>query len=105
TSASPDNTVRARQRRAAIHSLSSGRFVGVTHRMLPTLIHDAKAHGTVGQVVIDMAQRVGSKVFLQQQSAILSREDSRPGLGNIRIPTMVVVGEGDQLTPVEESRT
>ena len=104
TSASPDDTVRARQRRAAIHSLSSGRFAGVTHRMLPTLIHESKVHGPVGETVMRMAERVGSEVFLQQQKAIMGRQDSLPGLADIKVPTMVVVGDSDQLTPVAESQ-
>lgn len=103
TSASPDDAVRARQRRAAIHSLSSGRFAGVTHRMLPTLIHESRVHGPVGETVMRMAERVGAEVFLQQQKAIMGRQDSRPGLASIDVPAMVAVGDSDQLTPVDES--
>jgi pimeloyl-ACP methyl ester carboxylesterase len=31
--------------------------------------------------------------------AIMSRPDSRPDLPKIKCPTLVLVGEGDQLTP------
>jgi pimeloyl-ACP methyl ester carboxylesterase len=46
-----------------------------------------------------MAERVGQDGFLRQQQAILSRPDSRPDLAAIRVPTRVLVGEADQLTP------
>lgn len=36
---------------------------------------------------------------MRQQTAIMARPDSRPGLGAIHCPTMVLVGRQDQLTP------
>ena len=103
TSAAPDSPARARQRRANLHALGAGRFAGVTNRMLPTLIHASRVGGPVGVEVMDMAQRLGAEVFVRQQTAIMGRPDSRPGLADIRVPTMVVVGEDDQLTPVEQA--
>jgi pimeloyl-ACP methyl ester carboxylesterase len=41
---------------------------------------------------------------LPEQKAIMSRPDSRPLLGTIRCPTLVLVGEGDELTPPELAR-
>ena len=51
-----------------------------------------------------MAERIGKEAFLRQQAAILGRPDSRPDLSLIRIPTIVAVGEGDQLTPPPHSQ-
>jgi pimeloyl-ACP methyl ester carboxylesterase len=34
----------------------------------------------------------------------MSRPDNRPILGSIRVPTLVIVGREDALTPVEMSR-
>ena len=104
TRASLDDAIEARQRRAAIHSLSSGRFAGVTHRMLPTLIHESKVHSSVGDTVMRMAERVGAQVFLQQQQAIATRQDSHADLVRIKVPVMVVVGDHDKLTPVDEAQ-
>lgn len=104
TSAALDSPVRARHRRAAIQSLNSGRFAGVTNRMLPTLVHTSKIDGPVGELVMRMAQRMGAKVFLQQQQAITDRQDSRPVLAGIRVPTIVLVGDSDRLTPIEASQ-
>jgi pimeloyl-ACP methyl ester carboxylesterase len=46
-----------------------------------------------------MAKTAGVDAFVRQQKAIMTRPDSRPGLSSIRCPTLVLVGEGDQLTP------
>lgn len=104
TSASPDTPARAAERRGAIASLALGRFVGVTRRMLPTLIHPDHVAGPVGEAVRVMAERVGGEAFLRQQRAILSRPDSRPLLASIRVPTLVAVGAQDMLTPPDEAR-
>lgn len=103
TSAAPDSPQRAARRRAGMESLRYGRFVGVTKRLLPQLIHRDRVAGEVGAEVRAMAQRVGGAAFLRQQTAILGRPDSRPMLGSISVPTLVAVGDADVLTPPTES--
>ncbi|MBD9597333.1 alpha/beta fold hydrolase [Ensifer sp. ENS05] len=103
TSASPDDTSRIEQRKAAIASLAIGRFSGVTSRLLPKLVHPSHVEGEVGRVLKAMAARVGGEAFLRQQHAILGRPDSRPLLPTIQIPTLVGVGDGDVLTPPEDA--
>ncbi len=104
TSAAPDTPARAAGRRAAMDSLRVGRFLGVTRRLLPDLIHADHLDGPVGAQVQAMAARVGGKAFLRQQQAILDRPDSRPLLGHILVPTLIAVGEDDRLTPPVEAR-
>ena len=36
---------------------------------------------------------------MRQQRAIMTRPDRRPQLASIRCPTLVLVGDGDELTP------
>jgi pimeloyl-ACP methyl ester carboxylesterase len=50
-----------------------------------------------------MAQDVGAEAFVRQQTAIMGRPDSRPLLSAIRCPTLVLVGDGDQLTPPDRA--
>jgi pimeloyl-ACP methyl ester carboxylesterase len=50
-----------------------------------------------------MADETGAEGFIRQQQANIGRADSRPGLGAIACPTLVLVGDGDQLTPPELS--
>ena len=104
TSAAPDSPDRAARRRAAMKSLASGRFMGVTRRLLPQLIHPERVATPLGDEVRAMAERVGGAAFLRQQTAILGRPDSRPMLASIAVPTLVAVGVADVLTPVAESR-
>src|SRR5262249_60697073 len=46
-----------------------------------------------------MAEETGAQAFLRQQQAIMTRPDARPSLGAIKCPTLVLVGDGDELTP------
>lgn len=46
-----------------------------------------------------MAEEVGPEGFVRQQRAIMGRPDSRPGLAAITVPTLVLVGAEDQITP------
>ena len=52
-----------------------------------------------------MMDDTGPETFVRQQKAIMSRRDSRPSLGAIHCPTLVLVGNEDALTPVSVART
>ncbi|MBV1799122.1 alpha/beta fold hydrolase [Siccirubricoccus sp. G192] len=99
TSARPDTPDQARRRRGLVSLARSGKFRGVTPRLLPQLLHPANLDGPVGQEVTAMAGRVGQAAFLRQQAAILGRPDSRPLLPGLRLPAVIAVGEADALTP------
>ncbi len=103
TSAAPDSERRAATRRRLLGTLKVGRFVGVTRRILPTLIHESHVDGPVGEAVMAMAGRVGADAYRRQQQAILSRPDSRPILKGISVPTLIAVGDSDSVTPLERA--
>ena len=50
-----------------------------------------------------MAADVGAEGYLRQQAAILGRPDSMPVLASIRVPTLIIVGNDDRLTPPVEA--
>jgi pimeloyl-ACP methyl ester carboxylesterase len=52
-------------------------------------------------VIQSMAMGLGKDVFLRQERAIIGRPDSRPTLDRIAVPTLVLCGRDDQVTPVE----
>jgi pimeloyl-ACP methyl ester carboxylesterase len=51
-----------------------------------------------------MMRDTGAEAYIRQQRAIMARPDSRPSLSGIEIPTLVLVGEGDAITPPEIAR-
>ena len=55
----------------------------------------------LNRIIRDMAADTGAEAFVRQEKAIITREDARPLLASIRCPTLVLVGEGDELTPPE----
>jgi pimeloyl-ACP methyl ester carboxylesterase len=104
TSAHNDTPEQQSRRRGLIELAERGRFKGVTPRLLPLLIHpDRQDDAPLTEAVMDMAARVGKDAFLRQQRAILGRIDSRTGLAGYKVPTLVLVGRQDALTPVAAS--
>ena len=105
TSARPDTPERAQVRRDFIALARSGGFRGLTPRLLPQWVHASRmSDPAFVEAVASMTLRVGRDAFIRQQTAILGRPDSRPGLSRIRVPTLVLCGRQDQATPVEVAR-
>lgn len=67
----------------------------------------AHAEGVYGEnrearaVVTEMALELGAQTFEQQLKLLETRPDSRPSLGAIGCPTLLVVGRQDRVTPPE----
>lgn len=102
TSARPDTPEQRERRQGLIRLSRMGKFKGVTPRLLPQLIHpDRLEDQNVTGTIQAMGVRIGQAGFERQQTAILGRIDSRPHLPAISCPTLVAVGQQDQLTPLE----
>ncbi|SDF69137.1 Pimeloyl-ACP methyl ester carboxylesterase [Limimonas halophila] len=103
TRASLDSPAETQRRQGFVRLARTGKFKGVTPRLLPALLDEANLNDeTLTQTVTGMAQRVGREAFIRQQTAIMHRPDSRPLLPAIDKPTLVVCGRNDALTPVVE---
>jgi pimeloyl-ACP methyl ester carboxylesterase len=101
TSARPDTPAQTKDRRALINMCNQGEFKGVTPRLLPRWIHPSRVNDkALTETVMSMTSRVGRDSFIRQQTAIIGRPDSRPGLSQIHCPTLVLCGHEDQATPV-----
>lgn len=100
TSARPDapEQTASRQRLVAI---AERKGVEVPAReMYPRLVApDRAGDEDLQRTFLDMARATGTAGFANQQAAIAARPDSRPSLGAIGCPTLVLVGAEDQLTP------
>ena len=105
TSARDDQPQQREQRRQQIEQARAGRLREVIDAIAPHLLHaDHRADPRLLGLLRTMAEEVGAEAFVRQQTAIMNRPDSRPGLGQIRCPTLVLVGDGDTRTPVELAR-
>ena len=99
TTAQADDAARLAKRRAGIESIKLGRFIGVSTALLESLVAPQRLGTPLAAEVQAMSERVGQEAYIRQQTAIMGRIDSRPGLGKIAVPTLVGVGELDILTP------
>jgi len=104
TMARPDDPARARVRRGLLELAALGKFKGVTPQLLPRLMHARSLDGEVPEVVMAMADAIGREGFIRQQQAIIDRADYRPLLGSIRVPTLLLFGAQDEITPLAEAR-
>jgi pimeloyl-ACP methyl ester carboxylesterase len=104
TSARADTPEQSERRRAQIRLAQSGRFAEISDLLFPLLVHRGhRGDQALRRLVRLMADETGPDAFVRQQKAIMARPDSRPGLAAIACPTLVLVGEDDQLIPPEHS--
>jgi pimeloyl-ACP methyl ester carboxylesterase len=104
TQAVPDSAESSARRRALLEQTKIGRFHGVQRTLLPQLVHHGHLDDAgVTQPIFDMAQEIGAEGFVREQKAIIARADSRPLLVDIDVPTVVIVGRQDQVTPPPRS--
>ncbi|MCR6671841.1 alpha/beta fold hydrolase [Devosia ginsengisoli] len=101
TSARADDEARKETRRKGIEMVGQGKFIGVSRGLLGSLVAPQHMGTDVARDVQAMSERVGQAAYLRQQVAIMNRVDSRPGLGEIKVPVLVGVGEMDKMTPPE----
>jgi pimeloyl-ACP methyl ester carboxylesterase len=105
TSARADTPEQTGRRRELIALAREDRMAEINDILWPLLVHESRADDIGLRADIDkMAFETGTEAFIRQQLAIISRTDTRPALAAIRCPTLVVVGEGDRLTPPELAR-
>ena len=104
TNARPDLSEQIEARKNQIVMAQSGRFDEIAGLLFPRFVA-ASRHGdrALEAIVRTMAAETGSAAFVRQQSAIMHRVDSRPGLGAIRCPTLIVGGEHDALMPPDRA--
>ena len=102
TSARADTREQKRRRKMLIALAQSGKFKGVTPRLMPLLVHaDRLGDAELCDAIMRMANRIGKDAFVRQETAILERPDGRHRLAEITCPTLLVFGRQDALTPLD----
>ena len=105
TSARADTPAQTERRKAFMKISEIGRFRGVTKHLLPNLLDASNLDDSlIAGVIFDMAREVGRDGFIRQQKAIIRRIDSRVSLRRVTVPTCVIVGDNDKLTPPDRAK-
>ncbi len=101
----PADTDEARQNRERLIALAEkGRFGEVHGALWPRLVHpDRQGDAELERTVKGMMEETGADAFVRQQRAIMARRDSRSDLPSVAVPTLVLVGAQDVLTPPEQA--
>jgi pimeloyl-ACP methyl ester carboxylesterase len=100
TRAEPDNEEDAERRHSTIALARDGHFDQLHGILWPRLVHSARlADKQLEEKVVGMMRETGAERFVRQQTAVLNRIDYRPTLSEISIPSTIIVGAQDVITP------
>ncbi|SEF85183.1 alpha/beta fold hydrolase [Bosea lathyri] len=105
TSAKPATPETNAPREQMIALAQKGAFDNVTTLLWQRLVAPSRLTDEPLRLLVrQMADEIGADGFVRQQRAIMGRPDSRPDLSGIAIPTLVMVGEEDLITPPAEAQ-
>jgi len=101
TTAQPDTIEHTQLREMFIDLTQQNCFEQAVNRNLslfltPNFSDDSRLHDTLQS----MAKRIGPQAYIRQLNLIINRPDSRPMLQDIKVPTSIICGRDDQLTPI-----
>jgi pimeloyl-ACP methyl ester carboxylesterase len=100
TQARPDTPEATARRRGQIARVKSGDYHAVLEELFAGFVHPSRREDpALRQLVHDMGDDIGAEAFVRQQTAAMSRPDSRPTLAWIRCPTLVLSGDEDNTIP------
>lgn len=102
TLAQADTPKQTARREGYLRLVEQGRFEDIIEERIPMLVHpDRRDDRVLTGTLRQMARDTGEQGFLNQQRAIMSRPDSRPGLSAIVCPVLLIFGRADGITTIE----
>jgi pimeloyl-ACP methyl ester carboxylesterase len=105
TAAAPETPELTERRRALLALAEAGKFDRIAPTLFPLQVHESmRQDAALREAVAAMARDTGEQAFVRQQAAVMTRVDSRPTLAGIGCPTLVLVGDADQIVPPDRSR-
>lgn len=92
------------KRRDAIALAQAGKHRQLVAANYPLSVHPRNAdNAAIRDISVRMGVENGPEVYVRHQQAIIDRPDSLPLLPTIVVPTTVIVGEADAITPVADA--
>lgn len=105
TTARPDSSAATAKRRERIAIAQAGGFSKTLDGAFDDAVHpDHRTRADLRALSKAMSLAVGPEVYVRHQEAIIARPDSRPSLAAIEVPTAVIVGDADTITPPDAAR-
>ena len=104
TSARPDTREQIAQRRVLVARARACDYKVFLAVAFSSMQHPAhRKNPLLRDINIRMGTTVGIEAMARQTEAIIGRIDSRPTLATVSIPTLVLVGDSDPLTPPDRA--
>lgn len=101
----PDAEAAKGFRRGAVEELRAGRLDALVESSFPALVHASRAEDEdLLGVMKDMLRTTGAEAAANEVETYMNRDDLRPVLGTIAVPTLVLIGDSDQLVPPPHAR-
>jgi len=100
----PDTAEQTARRRATNAVMLNASDLAVLAAPGIAYMVDPDSDESVRKALMEMTLRVGAPAYVRQNEAVIARHDLRPVLAAISVPTMVVVGANDLMTPVALSQ-
>ena len=89
------------RREPQIEKVQNGQLLAVMRdEMKPHYLADGPNRTTILDLCMEMAQALGSEIFVAQSRALQSRPDQTETLRNCTVPTLILCGAEDTLCPV-----
>jgi pimeloyl-ACP methyl ester carboxylesterase len=103
TKAIADDPPRRAGRYADIAKVKEGGIDALIPELPARWLHPAHAQrAELTKLMSEMARSIGARGLFNQQAAMLARPDSRDDLARVAVPTLVMCGRNDPVTPVPD---
>ncbi|NMP28940.1 alpha/beta hydrolase [Rahnella sp. SAP-1] len=100
TSARADTLEQTTLRRTLIAHAKSTEFASLLIKTLGSILHPSRHDDSaLREINVRMGLTVGLEGFIRQSEAIIARENRLSELPKIKVPTLVLVGDSDPMTP------
>ena len=104
TKAAPDTPEVRERRKSQAEQVAIHGARAISDGMLDSLLAPVHRHGVVGMEVRRMIESTDPQEITRILNALAARPDSTATLPTITVPTLVIVGELDKITPLSDAR-